>query len=92
MHDTRVSLLHKKAIHLDMKVRWRRAIRLDMKVRCRRAIRLDKMDQTHKMDPSCDRTVARCIAATGWTAASCRIRRRRVTRSTIARIRNYCSG
>jgi len=80
MHDTRVSLLHKKAI------------RLDMKVRCRRAIRLDTMDQTHKMGPRRDRTAARCIAVTGWIAASCRIRRHRVTRSTIARIRNYCSG
>jgi len=28
------------------------------------------------MDPSCDRTAARCIAATGWTAASCCICRR----------------
>ena len=44
------------------------------------------------MDRSCDRTAARCIAATGWTAASCRIRRHKVTRSRIARIRNYCSG
>jgi hypothetical protein len=31
MHDTRVSLLHKKAIHLDMKVRCRRAILPDTK-------------------------------------------------------------
>jgi hypothetical protein len=62
------------------------ATRLDTKVRCRRAIRLDTTGQIHKMDPSCDRTAAR------WTAASCRIRRHRVTRSTIARIRNYCSG
>ena len=80
MHDTRVSLLHKKAIHLDMKVR------------CRRAILPDTKDQIHKMDPSCDGTAVRYTAATGWIAASCRIRRHRVTRSTIARIRNYCSG
>ena len=80
MHDTRVSLLHKRAIRLDMKVRYRRAIHLDTK------------DQIHRMDPNCDRMAARCIAATGCTAASCRIRRHRMTRSMIARFRNYCSG
>jgi hypothetical protein len=31
MHDTKVSLLHKRAIRLDMKVRCRRAIHFDTK-------------------------------------------------------------
>jgi hypothetical protein len=80
MRDMTESLLHKKAIRLDTKVRYRTAIRLDMR------------DLIRRTDPSCDRKAVHCIAATGWNAANCRIRRRTVTRSTIARNCRDCSG
>lgn len=84
MHETTVSLLHKKAIRLGRKAHYTTAIHHDKRGRCRRASFLDRTENRYRTGPSCDRKAAYC------TAASFRIRHRKVTRSMNAR--NYCSG